>query len=414
MRSFWEMEFMPTNISSAYASLAASMMLFRSLVNDILPEPVRSFFHSMFEQFVKKYFGKSLGQMTIMVDEIESEQTPKQKNINLSMAKDQEVIDIFKGIRLKWQFVLIEANREQDRGSEKRYFQITFEKRHSETVLNEYLQFILTKAKEINDSEKEAIIDDLDRFVRRKDYYRKVGKAWKRGYLLYGPPGTGKSSLVAAMANYLRFDVYDLELTSFHNNQELRRILHCTTSKSIIVIEDIDCSSRTDDWEKEYSGSSDNTKLTLSGLLNFIDGLWSVCGDERIIIFTTNHKDRLDPALLRPGRMDMHIHMGYCTPVGFDDPALNYLGIHDHHRLFPEIKQLIEEVEITPAEVAEYLMRNEDVDLALEGLIDLLKQKKEENIVKTKENENGKGEMPEEQSDVKENGSDEVESKKDI
>ncbi|KAL0344279.1 UNVERIFIED_CONTAM: AAA-ATPase [Sesamum angustifolium] len=190
---------------------------------------------------------------------------------------------------------------------------------------------------------KQAIIDDLDRFVRRKDYNRKVGKAWR------------EDTFVRAAG----------------------------------------------DWKVEFGCSHCQLfELTLSGLLNFIDGLWSVCGDERIIIFTTNHKDRLDPALLRPGRMDMHIHMRYCTPVGFDVLALNYLGIHDHHRLFPEIKQLIEEVEITPAEVAEYLMRNEDVDLALEGLIDLLKQKKEEKIVKNKESENGKGEMPEEQSDV--------------
>ncbi|KAL0448347.1 UNVERIFIED_CONTAM: AAA-ATPase [Sesamum latifolium] len=85
--------------------------------------------------------------------------------------------------------------------------------------------------------------------------------------------------------------------------------------------------------------------------------------------------------------MDMHIHMGYCTPAGFDVLTLNYLGIHDHHRLFPEIKQLIGEVEITPAEVAEHLMRSEDVDLALEGVIDLLKQKKEEKI----EKKQGKG-----------------------
>uniref|UniRef100_A0A2N9ERP4 non-specific serine/threonine protein kinase n=1 Tax=Fagus sylvatica TaxID=28930 RepID=A0A2N9ERP4_FAGSY len=61
---------------------------------------------------------------------------------------------------------------------------------------------------------KKAIINDLDRFLRRKEFYKKVGKAWKRGYLLYGPPGTGKSSLVAAMANYLKFDIYDLELTT--------------------------------------------------------------------------------------------------------------------------------------------------------------------------------------------------------
>ncbi|KAJ6367141.1 hypothetical protein OIU77_003506 [Salix suchowensis] len=57
----------------------------------------------------------------------------------------------------------------------------------------------------------------------------------------------------------------------------------------------------------------------LSGLLNFIDGLWSSCGDERIIVFTTGHKENPDPALLRPGRMDMHIHMSYCTPrEGFE------------------------------------------------------------------------------------------------
>lgn len=114
----------------------------------------------------------------------------------------------------------------------------------------------------------------------------------------------------------------------------------------------------------------------MSGLLNFIDGLWSTCGDERIIIFTTNHKEKLDPALLRPGRMDMHIRMGYCTPEGFDVLAFNYLGIHDHPTLFPVVKALIRQVEITPAETAEHLMRNEDVDLALKGVVDLLEEKK--------------------------------------
>ncbi|BFG39234.1 hypothetical protein CerSpe_255080 [Prunus speciosa] len=88
---------------------------------------------------------------------------------------------------------------------------------------------------------KRAIVEDMDRFVRRREFYKKVGKAWKRGYLLYGPPGTGKSSLIAAMANYLKFDVYDLELTSIHSSYDLRRILLSTTNRSILVIADIDC-----------------------------------------------------------------------------------------------------------------------------------------------------------------------------
>lgn len=115
-------------------------------------------------------------------------------------------------------------------------------------------------------------------------------------------------------------------------------------------------------------------QVTLSGFLNFIDGLWSSCGDERIIVFTTNHKDKLDPALLRPGRMDVHVHMSYCTPPAFKVLADNYLGIQ-HHLLFAEIEELIRTTQVTPAEVAEQLMRSDDPELVLKGLIEFLKVK---------------------------------------
>lgn len=88
---------------------------------------------------------------------------------------------------------------------------------------------------------KGRIVKDLERFVKRREYYRRVGKAWKRGYLLYGPPGTGKSSLIAAMANFLNFDIYDLELTELRCNSDLRRLLVATANRSILVVEDIDC-----------------------------------------------------------------------------------------------------------------------------------------------------------------------------
>ncbi|KAK6256779.1 hypothetical protein QUC31_000238 [Theobroma cacao] len=244
-------------------------------------------------------------------------------------------------------------------------------------VLGSYLPYILHKAKEIREEKKslklhtvdyngtdywgtinldhpatfdmamdpevkKALIEDLDRFIRRKEFYRRVGKAWTHGYLLYGPPGTGKSSLVAAMANHLKFDVYNLDLKEVQCNSDLRRLLIGTG----------------------YS----------LGSTELLDGLWSSCGDERIIVFTTNHKDSLDPVLLRPGRMDMHLHMTYCTFSGFRALASNYLQIQ-HHPLFEEIKGLLEKVQATPAAVAGELMKSEDQDVSLQGLIKFLHDK---------------------------------------
>ncbi|KAL2552834.1 P-loop containing nucleoside triphosphate hydrolase superfamily protein [Forsythia ovata] len=452
MQSFHDMQSMSSNIFSAYASVAASMMLFRSMAHDIIPEPIKSYIVSAFTRIFSYFFTPLSTQITMVVDEnsgmtrnqiyesaelylhtkinpntgrFKVSKNPKKKNISLSMEKNELVIDSFNSIELVWQFVLeVPENQKDHFQPEKRYFELSFNKEYRETVLNEYLPFVMQKAKEIKEKDrnvklytrdcpysyseddedggngsgvwgcvnldhpvtfeklamdpelKKQIIEDLDRFVRRKEYYKKVGKAWKRGFLLYGPPGTGKSSLIAAMANYLKFDIYDLELTSLYSNSELKRTLLSTTNRSIVVIEDIDCSAPM--LNREVEPEPSNTKLTLSGLLNFMDGLWSNCGDERIIIFTTNHKEKIDPALLRPGRMDMHIHMSYCTPAGFDVLALNYLAIRDHPKLFPDIKGLMQEVKVTPAEIAEHLMRNEDAELALEGVVDLLKRKKAE------------------------------------
>ena len=230
---------------------------------------------------------------------------------------------------------------------------------------------------------KLAVMTDLEKFVKRKDYYKRVGKAWKRGYLLYGPPGTGKSSLVAAMANFLKFDVYDLELADVDDNCTLRSLLIATTNRSIIVVEDIDCTielkSREIEDNKNNSNADyddDSDRLTLSGLLNAMDGLWSCCGEERIIVFTTNHKDRLDPALLRPGRMDMHVHMSYCTPPVFRVLVKNYHCVEDHG-MFQEIERLMMEVEVTPAEVAGELMKSDDVEVALGCVVKFLEEKRE-------------------------------------
>lgn len=228
-------------------------------------------------------------------------------------------------------------------------------------------------------------MDDLLRFSEAEDFYARIGRAWKRGYLLYGPPGTGKSTMIAAMANLLGYDLYDLELTAVKDNTELKKLLIATSSKAIIVIEDIDCSvdltgQRVKKKEKKEGEENDqlqrmvreeteprNSKITLSGLLNFIDGLWSACGGERIIVFTTNHVDKLDPALIRRGRMDKHVELSYCGFEGFKVLAKNYLGL-EWHDLFPRIESLLAEVEITPADVAENLMPG-NAEFCLKNLV---------------------------------------------
>lgn len=254
----------------------------------------------------------------------------------------------------------------------------------------------------LESDKKRDIVEDLLTFSRSRDFYGRIGKAWKRGYLLFGPPGTGKSTLVAAMANLLGYDVYDLELTAVKDNTELRKLLIETTCKSVIVIEDIDCSldltgqrkgnKKSDQCTEEQkdleihndhnnsnNNNDSNSKVTLSGLLNFIDGLWSACGGERLIVFTTNYVEKLDPALIRRGRMDKYIELSYCSFEGFKVLANNYLGL-ESHEIFGEIEDLIGEVKITPADVAENLMPKSSLDGPGECLSNLVRALREAKV----------------------------------
>ena len=117
------------------------------------------------------------------------------------------------------------------------------------------------------------------------------------------------------------------------------------------------------------------SSVTLSGLLNFLDSLWSACGGERVIVVTTNHAERLDPALTRRGRMDKHIEMSYCGFEAFRFLARNYLAV-DAHPLFDDVRALLQEVDITPADVAELLTpksAGDDEGSCLAGLVEALR-----------------------------------------
>ncbi|GLJ13182.1 hypothetical protein SUGI_0207020 [Cryptomeria japonica] len=139
---------------------------------------------------------------------------------------------------------------------------------------------------------KSEIIADLDAFSKGKEFYQNTGRPGKE-----------------AMVSHLRYDVYDLEVTEARTNAELRKLPIKITNKSIINIEDIDCS------------------------LNLSDHAKKPCRVEvREYLSSTNHIEKLDPALLR-----------------------NHLGI-EKHELFPKLEHILEDAQMTPADVNEILI----------------------------------------------------------
>ena len=147
----------------------------------------------------------------------------------------------------------------------------------------------------------ENLMTDVSKFLGNKNWYSRMGIAYKRGYLFYGPPGTGKTSLSVAMASEFGMSLSVLNLsTTGVNDTSLLELLSVSDSREIILIEDIDCA-----FEETTQAPKDGEKLTMSGLLNALDGVVSQEG--RIVIMTTNHPEKLNPALIRPGRIDYRL-----------------------------------------------------------------------------------------------------------
>lgn len=140
-----------------------------------------------------------------------------------------------------------------------------------------------------------------------------LGIPYRRGYLLYGPPGTGKSSFIMALAGALDYNICIINLSeNIMTDDRLQYLFSVVPERSFILLEDIDAAfaSRSQPTSQQQ-GAAASQKVTFSGLLNAIDGIAS--SEERIIFMTTNHIERLDPALLRPGRVDVQQYFGNVT-----------------------------------------------------------------------------------------------------
>lgn len=165
------------------------------------------------------------------------------------------------------------------------------------------------------EGQTDRVIADANHFFKSPDWYAKRGIPFRRGYLFSGPPGTGKTSLVLALATVMKRPVYTLNLGSLSDDDALVSAFLGVPAGAILLIEDVDVAKasskrrRKKQTSTRISGSSiangdGDAGITLSGLLNCIDG--AVAPDGRLLVMTTNYPDKLDDALTRPGRVDLH------------------------------------------------------------------------------------------------------------
>jgi len=223
------------------------------------------------------------------------------------------------------------------------------------------------------DNIKEKILDDLKDFLSSKEFYRQRGITHRKGYLFHGPPGTGKSTLMAALADKLRYNICMIELnTNEMSDSHLMTLLSKIPRRSIVVIEDIDVALPSTDRriklqkEREKKGTYESpSKVTLSGALNALDGIFTA--DSQIVFMTTNYIDHLDSALVRPGRIDRKYYLGNCNKDQVKDMITEaYPNTNDFK--VEELAELIDSLDnpVSPASLECYMLRNR---LSLEDAI---------------------------------------------
>jgi chaperone BCS1 len=197
---------------------------------------------------------------------------------------------------------------------------------------------------------KDELMSQIDFFMKNSAWYKKHGMPHHLGILLYGTPGCGKTSCIKVIAQLTGYSLIVINLNRIKSCRELETIFYSTSinkknipnDKRIYVFEDVDClSSVVHERSTNHSattsqcGEEDHEisiaklasalmeskkpedalphedKLSLSCILNLLDGIVETPG--RIVIMTSNYPERIDAALKRPGRMDIHVEFKRAT-----------------------------------------------------------------------------------------------------
>ena len=195
------------------------------------------------------------------------------------------------------------------------------------------------------------IVADLKTFLASQAWYMSRGIPWRRGYLFHGVPGAGKTSIICALAGQFQMNLYILNIAGTGmSDDRLSGLLAKVPMRSLVLLEDVDSVFAQRKKSKDVSN-----KLTFSGLLNALDGAASKEG--MVLFMTTNHLDRLDDALIRPGRADYHQEFGLATA---------YQAESMYRAFFPDAEGVddfggkVVRAGMTMAEVQAHLLVNRD------------------------------------------------------
>lgn len=231
-------------------------------------------------------------------------------------------------------------------------------------------------------------------FLEHREWYDRKGIPYTLGFLYHGPPGTGKTSTIKAIANEGRRHIINIQLAEIKTKQQLQHLffndeIHVyngtnlerytiPVSERLYVIEDIDAMGDTvlkREWKKPtvvkkeepepfMHREEEKDTLDLSFLLNLLDGTLEANG--RILIITTNFPERIDKALIRPGRIDMIVHFQKCSLEVVNEMVTSF---YDKEVTLTDTSL---DGKWTPAEVNQILFRNfEDPEAGIKELIEL-------------------------------------------
>lgn len=190
---------------------------------------------------------------------------------------------------------------------------------------------------------KDKIINDLTKFFSEESIYNEKGFTYKRNYLLYGPPGTGKTSLIQCIASKFDLDIYNVNFSSNINDSIFIDLISKLPNNALLVLEDID-----------RLFNIDNATITFSTILNCLDGF--SCKHRLLTFITTNHKEKLDNAFLRPGRIDFIMELGYGKKQQLKEMYYSYFNDDK----FDELYKSLNGKKITTAAFHKFLFENRD------------------------------------------------------